>query len=99
MCEGTAPHGGLMSQIPCGNLKASIQLAGFAIKLGPQSNGTGRLFGYGSLADMLGRGKRVRFTPQSRHAQRRRSMSAKCQKRTLAATELNSEATVYPEDQ
>jgi hypothetical protein len=32
--------------------KASILLAGFAIKSGPQSNGIGRMFRYGSKADV-----------------------------------------------
>src|SRR5262245_1611623 len=50
MRESTAPNGGLMSPIPCEIPKASIQLSGFAIKLGPQSNGIGRMFRYGSLA-------------------------------------------------
>src|SRR6476619_2658146 len=52
MCESTAPNGELMSPIPCEIPKASIQLAGFAIKLGPQSNGIGRMFRYGSLPDI-----------------------------------------------
>src|SRR6476619_444412 len=71
MCESTAPNGGLMSQIPCEIPKASIQLAGFAIKLRPQSNGISRMFRYGSLADIARRIQDVRFTPESRHVQRR----------------------------
>src|SRR5215475_6863532 len=67
MCESTAPNGGLMSPIPCEIPKASIQLAGFAIKLGPQSNGIGRMFRYGSLADMQTSPRHIRFTPDSGH--------------------------------
>jgi hypothetical protein len=54
-----------MSPIPCEIPKASIQLAGFAIKLGPQSIGIGRMFRYGSLADILISPRHVRFTPDS----------------------------------
>src|SRR5262245_46558530 len=51
--------------------KVSILLAGFAIKLGPQSNGIGRMFRYGSLADIRARIWDVCFTPKSGPAQRR----------------------------
>jgi len=54
-----------MSPIPCEIPKASIQLAGFAIKLGPQSNGIGRMFRYGSLADIRARIRYVCFAPES----------------------------------
>jgi hypothetical protein len=65
MRESTAPNGGLMSPIPCEIPKASIQLAGFAIKLGSQSIGIGRMFRYGSLADMQTSPRHIRFTPDN----------------------------------
>ena len=41
---------------------------------------------YGSLADMIGCMKGVRFTPESRHFVRRLKESAKCHKRTYVAS-------------
>jgi hypothetical protein len=43
---------------------------------------------YGSLADIRARIRDVRFTPNSGHAQRRASMSAKCQNRRWLAGQV-----------